>query len=78
MKRLLYICAVGAVSVAVCSCQGRRADGTPNGETVEVVLEPTVSPTDTASVSADTMTVVADIPTETETAPEPAPEPDPS
>lgn len=72
MKRILYICAVAAVAVAVCSCKGRRADATPNGETVEVVLEPTVAATDTATVVADTTTVVADIPTETGAEPDPS------
>lgn len=72
MKRILCICAVAAVAVAVCSCKGRRADGTPNGETVEVVLEPTVDATDTMTVAADTMTVIADIPAETGAEPDPS------
>lgn len=72
MRRILYFCAVAAVAVAVCSCKGRRADASPNGETVEVVLEPTVAATDTMSVAADTMTVIADIPAQTGAEPDPS------
>jgi len=45
--KTITIAAVALLSVGLMSCAGRRADGTPNGETVEVVLQPTVDACDT-------------------------------
>lgn len=50
------ITAIAAVALLCCglaSCKGRRADATPNGETVDVVIEPTVVLEDTLPVADD-------------------------
>lgn len=53
MKRIYIIGGVALLMAGLVSCKGRRADDTPNGETVEVVLSATVSETDTDTVTAE-------------------------
>ena len=57
-SKIIVIAAVAAACVGLVSCKGRRADATPNGDTVEVVIEPAVAIPDTlpapaADVEAD-------------------------
>ena len=59
---ILAVSAAAIGVVALTSCKGRYADGTPNGETVDVVLEATVAP-------ADTLTVVDEEASEADPAP---------
>lgn len=46
---------MAAVCLILASCQGRRADGTPNGETVDVVLEKATTATDSDTSACDTV-----------------------
>lgn len=43
------------IMLASVSCRGRRADGTPNGETVEVVIGNASAETDTMTAAPDTL-----------------------
>lgn len=66
MVSLKNIAAVGVIALAavgMSSCKGRHADATPNGETVDVVIEESVqapAPGDSIApapgIVADTMT----------------------
>lgn len=71
--KTIIIAAVALLSVGLISCKGHRADGTPNGETVEVVLQPTLEAADTAAGivgdTADT-TLPQEVEATTETLPE--------
>ncbi len=49
-KAVIIVSAAAIMGVALSSCKGRRADDTPNGETVDVVLEPTVVAEDTLTI----------------------------
>lgn len=57
---MLALGAVACLTVCMASCKGRRADATPNGETVEVNIDnveiydtETVKDTDTTAAAAD-------------------------
>lgn len=49
-KIIIAVSAAAIIAVALTSCKGRRADDTPNGETVEVVIEPTVISVDSTEI----------------------------
>lgn len=63
MTAMRFVAAAGAaflIMVVSISCTGRHADGTPNGETVEVEVTPVVP--DTATVlSQDTVETSAGV-----------------
>lgn len=57
-----YLAAAAVITLTgvMCACQGRHADATPNGETVEVNVEPVAAPTpDTIVVNPDSTATTA-------------------
>lgn len=44
-RHLAAACLISVLSLAAISCKGRHADGTPNGETVEVEVTPVMPDT---------------------------------
>lgn len=55
LRRISLLGAVALMMLASVSCRGRRADGTPNGETVEVVIGNAPAETDTMTAAPDTL-----------------------
>lgn len=68
MKKSILAGSLALVALSLVGCKGRTMDATPNGETVEVNIQPveSVAPADTltpdVTVSGDTITVNEDQP----------------
>lgn len=65
MRKMYYAVAPALTLLVLCggSCKGRHADDTPNGETVEVVIEPV------QALQADTTAMTEDVAKVPESAP---------